>query len=161
VSVGRAGAGENEEGDNPAAAAAGAAKGKVVSAMMRKHLVEGMVPVLAEVKRMLEAQRHPLLPDLMLTMRVLLKDHKSEVGSCMFKQAVNLGVIGWGNPIAAKSDDQGGKRWDGGGVQPNHSFVMQLNKNILFVKGRICQYLHSMKCSGTTTSRTSRCDRAA
>lgn len=63
------------------AAAAGAAKGKVVSAMMRKHLVEGMVPIMAELKRLLESQRHPLLPALMLTMRTLLKDHKSEASA--------------------------------------------------------------------------------
>ena len=74
------GTAEDEEPES-VAAAAGAARGKVVSAMMRKHLVEGMVPVLAELKRMLEACRHSLLHQLMLTLRVLLKDHKSEV-SC-------------------------------------------------------------------------------
>ena len=64
-----------EEPENPAAAA----KGKVVSAMMKKHLMEGIVPVMVELKRLLEAKRHPLMTQLMLTMRVLLKDHKSEV----------------------------------------------------------------------------------
>ena len=71
-------AAEDEEADN-LAAAAGAAKGKVVSAMMRKHVVEGMVPILAELKRMLQERRHPLLNNMMATLRVLLKDHKSEV----------------------------------------------------------------------------------
>lgn len=69
---------EDSEGDT-LATAKGVAKGKVVSAMMRKHLVEGMVPVMAELKRMLEAKRHPLLADIMLALRVLLRDHKSEV----------------------------------------------------------------------------------
>ena len=78
VNVSRSSAAEEEEGD-PLAAAAGAAKGKVVSAMMRKHLVEGMIPVLAELKRMLQDRRHPLLSNMMATLRVLLKDHKSEV----------------------------------------------------------------------------------
>ena len=64
----------DEEPDNLAAAA----KGKVVSAMMRKHLVEGIVPVMVELKRLLEARRNPLLTQLMATMRVLLKEHKSE-----------------------------------------------------------------------------------
>lgn len=49
--------------------------------MMKKHLVEGMVPVLVELKRMLEARRHSLLQQLMLTLRTLLRDHKTEV-SC-------------------------------------------------------------------------------
>ena len=57
----------------------GAAKSKVVGAMMRKHLVEAGIPVLAELKRMLEAQRHRLLGPLMNTLQVLLKDHKHEV----------------------------------------------------------------------------------
>lgn len=76
--VSKGSAAEDEVADN-LAAAAGAAKGKVVSAMMRKHLVEGMVPVLAELKRMLQERRHPLLGNMMATLRVLLKDHKSEV----------------------------------------------------------------------------------
>lgn len=78
ASRGAAAAGE-DDAENPAAAA----KGKVVSAMMRKHLVEGIVPVMVELKRLLEAKNHPLLSQLMLAMRVLLKDHKSEVSpSC-------------------------------------------------------------------------------
>ena len=80
MSVSKKESAEDEEAPS-AASLAGAAKGKVVSAMMRKHLVEGMVPVLAELKRHLEAARHPLLGDLLLTLRVLLKDHKHEVGS--------------------------------------------------------------------------------
>ncbi|KAK9845075.1 hypothetical protein WJX74_010283 [Apatococcus lobatus] len=60
-------------------AAMGAAKSKVVGAMMRKHLVEAGIPVLAELKRMLEAQRHRLLGPLMATLQVLLRDHKNEI----------------------------------------------------------------------------------
>ena len=75
----RGGAADEEEPES-AVAAAGAARGKVVSAMMRKHLVEGMVPVLVDLKRLLEAGRHPLLIELMATMRALLLDHKHEVG---------------------------------------------------------------------------------
>ena len=75
----RGGAADEEEPES-AVAAAGAARGKVVSAMMRKHLVESMVPVLVDLKRLLEAGRHPLLSELMATLRALLKDHKHEVG---------------------------------------------------------------------------------
>lgn len=78
VNISRGSAAEEEEGDN-LATAAGVAKGKVVSAMMRKHVVEGMVPILAELKRMLQEKKHPLLSNMMATLRVLLKDHKSEV----------------------------------------------------------------------------------
>lgn len=73
---------EEEEGDS-LAAAKGAAKGRVVSAMMKKHLVEGMIPVMAELKRMLQETQHPLLREMMVTLAVLLKDHKTEVMHCL------------------------------------------------------------------------------
>ena len=47
--------------------------------MMKKHLVEGVVPVLIELKRNLEGLRHWLLGDLLTCIRALLKDHKNEV----------------------------------------------------------------------------------
>ena len=49
--------------------------------MMKKHLVEGVVPVLIELKRSLEGLRHWLLGDLLTCIRALLKDHKNEVPS--------------------------------------------------------------------------------
>lgn len=50
--------------------------------MMKKHLVEGVVPVLIELKRSLEGLRHWLLGDLLTCIRALLKDHKNEVPYC-------------------------------------------------------------------------------
>ena len=47
--------------------------------MMKKHLVEGVVPVLIELKRALEGQQHWLLRDLLAAIRMLLKDYKHEV----------------------------------------------------------------------------------
>ena len=37
------------------------------------------MPVLAELKRALEAAHSPLLGDLLATLRTLLRDHKAEV----------------------------------------------------------------------------------
>ena len=48
---------------------------------MKKHLVEGVVPVLIELKRSLEGLRHWLLGDLLTCIRALLKDHKNEVAN--------------------------------------------------------------------------------
>jgi hypothetical protein len=42
--------------------------------------VESLVPVLAELKRVLEAARSALLGELLATLRTLLRDHKAEVG---------------------------------------------------------------------------------
>lgn len=49
--------------------------------MMKKHLVEGVVPVLIELKRSLEGLRHWLLGDLLTCISALLKDHKNEVSA--------------------------------------------------------------------------------
>ncbi len=68
-----------DEDEPSAAAVVGAAKGRLVSAMMKKHLCEAVVPVIIDLKRLLEARRHPLLGDLMAAIRALLKDYKSEV----------------------------------------------------------------------------------
>ncbi|RMZ57812.1 hypothetical protein APUTEX25_001721, partial [Auxenochlorella protothecoides] len=67
------------EGEEPdAAAALGAARGRLVSQLMRKHLAESVVPVVIDLRRVLESARSPLLADLMLCARVMLKDHKDE-----------------------------------------------------------------------------------
>lgn len=71
--------GESGSAHAVARAAEGAAKGKLVSAMMKKYLAEGMVPVLLDLKRILEAARSPLLGDLLATFKALLKEHKNEV----------------------------------------------------------------------------------
>lgn len=78
VASARGAAAAAEEEEASAQAAEGAAKGRLVSAMMKKYLAEGMVPVLLELKRCLEATRHPLLGDLLAAFRALLRDHKNE-----------------------------------------------------------------------------------
>ena len=62
-----------------AASIAGAAKWRLVSQMMKKHLVEAVVPVIIELKRIMEASRHPLLGSLMTAAAAMLKDHKTEI----------------------------------------------------------------------------------
>ena len=62
-----------------AGSVASAAKGKLVSSMMKKYLAEAMVPMLLELRRALEAARHPLLGQLLATLASLLKEHKHEV----------------------------------------------------------------------------------
>ena len=69
--------GEMEE--EGAMAAAGAARTHLVSVMMKKHLVEAVIPVIVELRRIMEACHHPLLGDLMAAAAALLKDHKGEI----------------------------------------------------------------------------------
>ncbi|MEW5301609.1 MAG: hypothetical protein WDW36_004459 [Sanguina aurantia] len=78
------GADDGDEGAPSSAAAAPAeglarAKGRLVSALMKKHLVESVVPLIIELKHMLQASRHPLLGQLMSSAAALLKEHRSEL----------------------------------------------------------------------------------
>lgn len=67
-------AGAGDEGGAPGAEGGmGAIKRGLVSGMMKKHLVEAVVPVLIELKRQLEAQHHPLLRELRECFCSLLK----------------------------------------------------------------------------------------
>ena len=66
-----------------------------VSAMMKKHLVEGVVPVLIELKRALEGQQHWLLRDLLAAIRMLLKDYKHEVSEECTQSNFKIGVGQW------------------------------------------------------------------
>jgi hypothetical protein len=71
--------------------------------MMKKHLVEAVVPVLIELRRMLGEARHPLLGALMATTAALLKEYKAEIEDILVadKQVGRLG-----RAVAA-----GGRRW--------------------------------------------------
>jgi len=73
-----------EEGEDPGAVdvtgkVVAAARGKFLSKLVRKSTLEHIVPVLVELKRMLERKQSPLLRYLMLYMQELLSDHKQEL----------------------------------------------------------------------------------
>ncbi|KAG6549944.1 hypothetical protein Mapa_008455 [Marchantia paleacea] len=74
-----AGTSELEEDDGGAAAAVAAVKGRVVTQLMKKNLVQNAVPIFIELKRLLESQNSPMLGLLMDSMRQMLKDYKSEI----------------------------------------------------------------------------------
>jgi condensin-2 complex subunit D3 len=58
---------------------AAAAKGKILSKLMKKTTLENVVPVLIELKRLLEARQSPLLKHLMLYLVELTADYKQEL----------------------------------------------------------------------------------
>ncbi|CAM6126204.1 unnamed protein product [Calypogeia fissa] len=74
-----AGNADLEEDDGGAAAAIAAVKGRVVTQLMKKNLVQNAVPIFIELKRLLESRNSPLLGLLMECMRVMLKDYKNEI----------------------------------------------------------------------------------
>ncbi|CAM6033215.1 unnamed protein product [Sphagnum compactum] len=68
---------DDEEGE--AAAGVAAAKGRIVTQLMKKNLVQNAIPIFIELKRLLESKNSPLLGLLMESMRVMLKDYKNEM----------------------------------------------------------------------------------
>ncbi|KAL5541868.1 hypothetical protein UlMin_009578 [Ulmus minor] len=68
---------EEDGGDSGASAAA--ARGRVITQVVKKGLVQNMVPIFIELKRLLESKNSPLIGSLMECLRVLLKDYKNEI----------------------------------------------------------------------------------
>lgn len=66
---------EEESGaDNGAAS-----KGKAITQVVKKGLIQNTVPIFIELKRILESKNSPLIGSLMECLRVLLKDYKNEI----------------------------------------------------------------------------------
>ncbi|XP_020520612.1 condensin-2 complex subunit D3 isoform X2 [Amborella trichopoda] len=68
-----------EEGVPPAASAFTVAKGRVVSQVAKKSLVQNAIPIFIELKKVLESRNSPLLGCLMECLRVLLKEYNNEI----------------------------------------------------------------------------------
>ncbi|KAI0518625.1 hypothetical protein KFK09_006061 [Dendrobium nobile] len=73
----------DDDGGDPAGSAGAtavlAAKGRVVTHVAKKNLVQHAVPIFIELKRLLENKNSPLMGSLMDCLRVLLKDYKTEI----------------------------------------------------------------------------------
>ncbi|XP_015899874.3 uncharacterized protein LOC107433135 [Ziziphus jujuba] len=72
----------DEEGDSGASTSGGgaaAARGRAVTQAVKKGLVQNMIPIFIELKRLLESKNSPLIGSLMECLRVLLKDYKNEI----------------------------------------------------------------------------------
>ncbi|VDI33710.1 condensin-2 complex subunit D3, partial [Mytilus galloprovincialis] len=69
-------AGDDEE---RAAVVMAVAKKTLITQVVKKNVIENIVPIVVSLKHMLEQQRSTVLKDLMMYLRELLKDYKNEV----------------------------------------------------------------------------------
>ncbi|KAL6847422.1 hypothetical protein ACP4OV_023275 [Aristida adscensionis] len=71
---------DEESGEGGATASAVlAAKGRAVTQVAKKNLIQIAVPIFIELKRLLEGKNSPLVGCLMECLRALLKDYKNEI----------------------------------------------------------------------------------
>ncbi|XP_073008465.1 condensin-2 complex subunit CAP-D3 [Typha latifolia] len=70
---------DDEGGDSGGTKALLAAKGRVVTEVAKKNLIQIAVPIFIELKRLLESKTSPLTGCLMDCLRILLKDYKNEI----------------------------------------------------------------------------------
>ncbi|KAK8958347.1 hypothetical protein KSP40_PGU012653 [Platanthera guangdongensis] len=68
----------DDEGGEGAAALL-ASKGRVVTQVAKKNLVQHAIPIFIELKRLLEGKNSPLIGSLMDCLRVILKDYRNEI----------------------------------------------------------------------------------
>ncbi|XP_027044721.1 condensin-2 complex subunit D3-like [Pocillopora damicornis] len=67
-----------DEGD-VAGAAIVEARNKFLTQVLKKNMIENIIPIIIELKHMLEKQHSPLLKDLMSCLKEVMKDYRSEV----------------------------------------------------------------------------------
>jgi hypothetical protein len=60
------------------------AKCKILSKIVKKNVMENIVPIVIELKKLLEKHRSPLLGDLMLFLKELIKDYRDEMNEVLF-----------------------------------------------------------------------------
>ncbi|CAM0949673.1 unnamed protein product [Alopecurus aequalis] len=70
---------DDEGGDGGTASALNAAKGRAVTQVAKKNLIQIAIPIFIELKRLLESKNSPLTGCLMECLRALLKDYKNEI----------------------------------------------------------------------------------
>ncbi|CAI5508546.1 unnamed protein product [Closterium sp. Naga37s-1] len=145
---GRAGGGAAGGG---AGALANALKGRVVTQLMKKNLVENTIPVLIELKRLLEARNSPLQGALMACLRCLFKEYKEEIEDLLAadpqlgKELVTVSVpkvrerrgVGRGRGAQEEDGDGVGKGRVGGGGSMR--FQERLTREGGEVGGRGCE----------------------
>ncbi|KAH9315030.1 hypothetical protein KI387_023657, partial [Taxus chinensis] len=74
------GGAENAELEEESGAAAfAAAKGRVVTQIAKKNLIQNAIPIFIELKRLLESKNSPLIGCLMDCLRMILKEYKNEI----------------------------------------------------------------------------------
>ena len=56
----------------------------MISQVVKKSYIEFIIPIVINLKHKLEQLKSPLLNDLMICLRELMKDYKHEVGGCCF-----------------------------------------------------------------------------
>ncbi|KAI7736421.1 hypothetical protein M8C21_016094 [Ambrosia artemisiifolia] len=56
-----------------------AIKGRVITQVVKKSLIQNTIPIFIELKRLLESNNSPLTGSLMECLRILLKDYKNEI----------------------------------------------------------------------------------
>ncbi|KAI4986097.1 hypothetical protein ZWY2020_018727 [Hordeum vulgare] len=69
---------DDDGGDGGAANALQAARGRAVTQVAKKNLIQIAIPIFIELKRLLESKNSPLTGCLMECLRALLKDYKNE-----------------------------------------------------------------------------------
>lgn len=68
-----------DEDENPEAQKLADAKGKILSKLVKKNVMENIVPIVLELKQLLETNRSPLLGNLIEYLKDLMKEYKDEV----------------------------------------------------------------------------------
>ncbi|XP_023006293.1 condensin-2 complex subunit D3 [Cucurbita maxima] len=81
LSINRGSSSESGDVDEEGGESGGvsAARGKVITHVVRKGLIQNSIPIFTELKRLMESKNSPLIGSLMECLLVLLKDYKNDI----------------------------------------------------------------------------------
>uniref|UniRef100_A0A0D9Y036 Condensin complex subunit 1 C-terminal domain-containing protein n=1 Tax=Leersia perrieri TaxID=77586 RepID=A0A0D9Y036_9ORYZ len=143
---------EGGDGGSTTAAALQAAKGRAVTQVAKKNLIQIAIPIFIELKRLLESKNSPLTGCLMECLRTLLKDYKNEFDEILVAdkqlqkellydmqkhdaagkgkgKAAAAAAAEAGPSRASPANGGGGKRMDGSARAKAMSVLKEVNRN--------------------------------
>lgn len=74
---------EDKESEGPANVVCGIAQKVFLSQVVKRNYIDNVVPVIAKLKRLLLERKSPLVRDLMICLRELMKDYKEEINEIL------------------------------------------------------------------------------
>mmetsp|Transcript_5853 Transcript_5853/g.6806 ORF Transcript_5853/g.6806 Transcript_5853/m.6806 type:complete len:162 (-) Transcript_5853:97-582(-) len=98
--------------NGPTASQLSFVKGKLLSKISRKHMIETAIPTLCNLKIILEKNRSPLLKDLMRVMVTIFRQFKDEVSEILATNPTLLQELQYENRYYKKGQENDGKKGD-------------------------------------------------
>ncbi|EFA77299.1 non-SMC condensin II complex [Heterostelium album PN500] len=136
LSRGGAGAADVDEDVSAAEAAVSAAQTKLLTNIVKKNVIEFIVPVVIQLKHLFEKKRSSLIRELMVYLKELYKDYKTEMNDIMSADRQLAKEIEYDLKTFNKKSVQSPSRLSIGGVMTPSKLSLTPGKSISMTPGK-------------------------